>query len=271
MSYKNDSLLVIKNKYGSTQSDVKAMMFETYDKLRDLTVNGSSMGGTGFGTFSSWLNNIARFVAPASFMPVLGNQSFNIPGTSNFSSATGANSAVPGGKAAVGFGGLGNMPGFPSGYASGIGMDSPSAFGIGGTPTGFAAADVAAQVSGPLDFSGASMGMASGFTGIGSNWVLPAAGIISGLGGLAQAIAPYSGSMGVAANVFGNVAQGYGGSILAAYETATQRIVNNADTILTNKVTNLEAVSKMLGAQSDVIKKMLKDEMEAASKIAQDL
>lgn len=271
MSYKNDSLLVIRNKYNASSGDVKAMMFETYDQLRDLAVSGSKVSGTGFGTFSNWLNNLARYVAPASFMPVLGNQSINLPGTSYGATASGANSAVPGGTGAVGFGSLGTYPGFPSGYAAGIGMEGSSAVGIGGSPTGFAAADVASAVQVPLDFSGAAMGSASGFTGVGSGWLLPAAGVISGIGGLAQAMAPYMGGLGVAANVFANVTQGYGGSVLAAYQSATQRIVNNADTVLSNKVVNLEAVSKMLGAQSDVIKKMLKDDIEAASKIAQDL
>ena len=37
MAYKNDSYLVIANKFGSASGDAKAMLFETYDKLRDLT------------------------------------------------------------------------------------------------------------------------------------------------------------------------------------------------------------------------------------------
>ena len=47
MSYKNDSYLVIANKFGSAGSEAKAQLWETYDKLRDLTVSGSGMG-TGF-------------------------------------------------------------------------------------------------------------------------------------------------------------------------------------------------------------------------------
>lgn len=38
MAYKNDSYLVIANKFGSASGDAKAMLWETYDKLRDLTV-----------------------------------------------------------------------------------------------------------------------------------------------------------------------------------------------------------------------------------------
>jgi hypothetical protein len=214
----------------------------------------------------TWLTNIARYIAPTSFMSVLGSQSINIPGTSYYSpsSALGSSSS---------FGSLSNMTGFPSGFAAGIGSDSySSSYGIGGMPTGYASSfDVASAVSTPLDFAGAAMGTGSGYTGFGSNWVLPTAGVISGIGGIMQAVAPYAGPFGIAANVFGNITSGYGGSILAAYQSASQNVLNNADTILTNKVQNLETVSKMLGAQSEVIKKMIKDKIEADSKIAQDL
>lgn len=264
MSYKNDSMLVIMNKYTAAKGDISAEFFETYDKIRDLTVGGNSLGGSGSGTFGSWLTNVARYIAPTAFMPILGNQSINIPGTSYYSA--GANNNAVGN-----FGSLGTMTGFPSGYAAGIGSDdSSSLFGIGGQATGYAAG-IASGVSTPLDFAGAAMGTGSGYTGFGSNWVLPAAGVISGVGGIMQAIAPYAGPFGIAANVFGNITQGYGGSILAAYQSASQNVLNNADTILTNKVQNLEAVSKMIGAQTDVIKKMMKDKIEADGKIAQDL
>lgn len=265
MSYKNDSALVIMNKYNSAKGDITAEFFETYDKIRDLTVSGSSTGGSGAGTFASWLTNIARYIAPTSFMSVLGNQSINIPGTSYYSSPN-VNNAVGS------YGSLGNLKGFPSGFATGIGTDGSSAYGIGGLSTGSASPlDIASAVSTPVDFAGAAMGTGTGYSGYGSNWVLPTAGVISGIGGIMQAVAPYAGPFGIAANVFGNLTQGYGGSLLAAYQSSTQNVLNNADTILTNKVQNLEAISKMLGAQSDVIKKMLKDKIEADSKIAQDL
>ena len=269
MSYKNDSYLVIMNKYYTAKGDVTSEFFETYDKLRDLTVSGPNLGGGGAGTFGNWLTNVARYIAPSSFMPILGNQSINIPGTSYYSSGA-VNNAIGS------YGGLSSGTQFPSGFAtgfaSGSGTDGSSAYGIGGTATGFASAvDIASAVTTPLDFAGAAMGTGTGYTGFGSNWVLPAAGLISGVGGIAQAIAPYAGPFGVAANVFGNITQGYGGSVLAAYQSATQNILTNADTILTNKVQNLEAVSKMLSAQADVIKKMMKDQIEAQTKIAQDL
>ena len=44
MAYKNDSYLVIANKFGSAGSDAKVQLWETYDKLRDLTVSGSGLG-----------------------------------------------------------------------------------------------------------------------------------------------------------------------------------------------------------------------------------
>ena len=47
MSYKNDSHLVISNKYGDMSGDAKALLFETYDLLRDITVSGSASDGAG--------------------------------------------------------------------------------------------------------------------------------------------------------------------------------------------------------------------------------
>ena len=55
MAYKNDSHLVISNKFGGLSGDAKAMLFETYDLLRDITVSGSASDGAGFGTAGSFL------------------------------------------------------------------------------------------------------------------------------------------------------------------------------------------------------------------------
>ncbi len=44
MSYKNDSNLVIANRFGDASSAAKAQLWETYDRLRDLTVSGSGTG-----------------------------------------------------------------------------------------------------------------------------------------------------------------------------------------------------------------------------------
>ena len=48
MAYKNDSYLVIANKFSSASGDAKAQLWETYDQLRDLTVSGNGLG-SGFG------------------------------------------------------------------------------------------------------------------------------------------------------------------------------------------------------------------------------
>ena len=45
----------------------------------------------------------------------------------------------------------------------------------------------------------------------------------------------------------------------------------NADTILSQKVANIETVCKMLDTQGDIVRKMLKDDIESASKDIQDL
>ena len=50
MSYKNDHALTIANKYGAASSAAKAELYETYDRLRDLTISGSTATGSGFGT-----------------------------------------------------------------------------------------------------------------------------------------------------------------------------------------------------------------------------
>ena len=85
MSYKYDSYLVIANKFGSASGDAKAQLFETYDKLRDLTVSGSG-AGTGFEAAGGFLYNLASLLAPASVAPIFGSsESMSIPGTSYFS------------------------------------------------------------------------------------------------------------------------------------------------------------------------------------------
>src|SRR3989339_1930039 len=120
MSYKNDHLLVVANKYGKAGIDAKAELFETYDKIRDLSISGPSLNGSGFGPAANFMLELARLFAPASFMPVLGNNSMNIPGTSYSSPISGGNSITAGGLSAFGMGNLGNYPGFPSGGAAGL-------------------------------------------------------------------------------------------------------------------------------------------------------
>ena len=82
MAYKNDSYLVIANKFGSASGDAKAQLWETYDQLRDLTVSGNGLG-SGFGATGGFLYNIASLLAPSSFATVFGaSQTMNVPGTS---------------------------------------------------------------------------------------------------------------------------------------------------------------------------------------------
>ncbi len=58
MSYRYDSALVIANKYGTASSMAKAeLLYETYDRLRDITVSGSASAGTGFGTVGGFYGN----------------------------------------------------------------------------------------------------------------------------------------------------------------------------------------------------------------------
>ena len=117
---------------------------------------------------------------------------------------------------------------------------------------------------------GYTAGLASGF-GFGDSFLLPAAGVVSGFGGILQAVSPYLGSFGVGTTLIGNLLQGCASAPLAAYQKVTSSILNNADVILENKVKNIETVCKMLDAQNDVVKKMLKDDMEGMKDKIQNL
>lgn len=271
MAYKNDSYLVISNKFGSANSEAKAMLFQVYDQIRDLTVSGNNAQGSGFGTAGSFLWQLARLMAPASFMPVMGgNATMNIPGTSYWTEASGATSAVYGGSSAFGIADIGSYPGFPSGGASNIfwGLGS-----MGGTPTGGAAGVTSASaVAGMAGANAAAYGLGTGAGfGFGTNWVLPVAGVISGWGGIMQAAAPYLDAFGLPATVMGNLMQGTSSAAVAAYQNVSGRIQANADSILANKVKNIETVCKMLDTQGDVLKKMIKDSIEGDSKAVQNM
>ena len=112
MSYKNDSYLVIINKYGGYASDARAQLFETYDLLRDLTVSGSASDGGGFGTAGSFLWKLASMIAPASFMSAMGGgTAINIPGTTYWS----GNNKTAGINSSFGIGSLSNYVGFTGG------------------------------------------------------------------------------------------------------------------------------------------------------------
>src|SRR5574344_683399 len=274
MSYKNDSYLVIANKFGSADSDAKAQLWETYDKLRDLTVSGSGTG-SGFGATGGFLYNLASLLAPSEFATVFGaNDSMNVAGTSYHSNYSGGTS--------YGIDSLYNYSGFPSGAA-------PVSWGLNGSATGGAASIVSgwgtstsgsstgyasAVASGLADVASAAAygtGAASGLGLVAKNIVLPVASVISGWGGIMQAAAPYLGEYGLPAIVMGNLMQGTSSAALAAYQNVTGNITANADTILSNKVRNIETVCKMLETQGDVVKKMLKESIDSDSKAIQNL
>ena len=274
MSYRYDSALVIANKYGLASSLAKAELYETYDRLSDITVSGSASAGTGFGTVGGFLWQLASLFAPSSFMPIMGGTSMmNIPGTSYWSPITGSTSSVYGATNSFGIGGLGTYPGFPSGAAPvswGLGSVTGGASSVynGGTATGYAvsASDIAGLTAGSYLTSAVTTG-----TNFGQNFILPVAGVISGLGGLMQSVAPYMGSSGLAAIVAGNLLEGTGSAALNAYSNVTGRITTNADAILSDKVRNIETVCKMLDTQAEIVRKTLKDDIEGDSKAVSDI
>ena len=267
MSYKNDHELVIANKYGAASSLAKAQMYETYDRLRDITVSGSTASGSGFGTVGGFLWQLASMFSPSSFSPVFGgNSMMNIPGTSYWSPVTGATSSIYGANNSFGIGSVGNYSGFPSGGAASIkGSLTGAAAGI---PTGFATS--ASTIAG-LSSAAYGVGLASTGFNFGETVLLPTAGIISGLGGLMQSMAPYLGTSGLAAILAGNIFEGTGSAALSAYQNLTGRVTTNADVILSNKVRNIETVVKMLDTQADIVRQSLKDSIESDKDAISDI
>ncbi|OGI03469.1 MAG: hypothetical protein A2Y25_10755 [Candidatus Melainabacteria bacterium GWF2_37_15] len=282
MSYKNDHLLTISNKYGEASSDAKAMVFETYDRLRDLTVSGPGIGGaSAYGNIGNFFINLSKLIGPSNYMPVLGSSAINIPGTSYSSPISGGYSSIPGVQSAFGMSSLGKYPGFPTGGAASLYsimalgsslVPLASTFSIGGMPTGGASA-LTASIPGGNSYVpavGAFTGLTSAGAGIG-DITLPVAGVVGGIGGLMTHMAPYFGPSGLVAALAGNLLSGYSGAAVSGYNYITSRIITNADTILTMKIKNLETTVKQLDTQGEVIKKMLKSAIEADSKVANDL
>lgn len=261
MSYRYDSYLVISNKFSSASADAKAQLFETYDQLRDITVSGSSGSSrTGFEGAGGFLYNMASLFAPASFMTSMsGNSTYSIPGTSYYSGGT-TGSSTYGLESYSGF--AANIEGSSTGEAAsiltGYGTETGAASSIGGL------ADVASS-------AGYATGTASGYTGVGKGLLLSTAGLVSGFGGIMQAAAPYMGEYGLGAIVAGNLMSGTGSAVLAAVQNAAGKVTSNADTVLSNKVKNIETVCKMLDTQGDVVKKMLKDGIDSDSKAIQNM
>lgn len=277
MSYKYDSELVIANRFSSASGDAKAVLWETYDRLRDLTVSGSGTG-TGFEAAGNLLYNMASLLAPSSFATVFGgSETMNIPGTSYYSKTnTGS---------AYGVDSLYNYSGFPNGAASvnsvyGLATGGASSiFGgwgssLSGTSTSGVATGYASNVAGLTDIASAAaygIGTGSGLGKISSNVVMPFAGAISGFGGILTAISPYLGVYGAGTTVLGNLMQGTSSAALAAYQNITGNITTNADVILSTKVRNIETVCKMLDTQGDIVKKMLKESIESNKNALQNL
>ena len=268
MSYKNDSYLVISNKYGTLSSDAKAMLFETYDLLRDITVSGSASDGAGFGTAGSFLWKIASMIAPSSFMSTMGGgTAINIPGTSYWSPTN----STTGTTSAFGIGSLSQYSGFTGGASpvvQGFGTSGEVGYLTGGASSLTSVSEIANSAG--VNALGYTAGLASGF-GFGDSFLLPAAGVVSGFGGILQAMSPYLGEFGLGTTLICNLLQGTASAPLAAYQKVTSSILSNADTILQNKVKNIETVCKMLDAQNDVVKKMLKDDIEGMSDKIQNM
>ena len=272
VSYKNMHSLAIANKYGSASSIAKAELYETYDRLRDLTVSSSASSGSGFGTAGGFLWQLASMFSPSIFMPVMGGSNMmNIPGTSYWSPITGSTASYDGATSAYGIGDLGSYPGFPSGAAGitlGFGSDGVTTGGAAGTSTGYAVSSAGIAA---MNTASAALGTASGGFSFGQNIVLPLAGMISGWGGLLQAMSPYMGEWGLGAIVAGNLMQGTGNAAVSAYQNVTGRITTNADVILSDRVKNIETVCKMLDTQADIVRKTLKNDIESDQKLVQDL
>ena len=268
MSYRYDSYLVISNKYGGLSSDAKAMLFETYDLLRDITVSGSASDGAGFGTAGSFLWKLASMIAPSSFMSTMGGgTAINIPGTSYWTSSSSTSST----NSAFGIGSLSSYTGFTGGASpiiQGFGTSTEEGYMTGGASSLISTSDIAGSTG--VNALAYTAGLASGF-GFGDSFLLPAAGVVSGFGGILQAMSPYLGSFGLGTTLIGNLLQGTASAPLAAYQKVSSSILSNADTILQNKIKNIETVVKMLDAQNDVVKKMLKDDIEGMSDKIQNL
>lgn len=318
MSYRYDSYLVMLNTYDRASSAAKAELFETYDRLRDLTVSGPTLGGSGVGKFGSLLMNVARMIGGAPFLPTFGSEAINIPGTSYYSPISGGTGITPGGQAAFGLAPFSNVTGFNSSLGGGaapidnssvgplsafsslgIGSLAGSALGFSGighpnfpsegliggfigggaspisgsvSPlgTGFLAGG-ASGVGGAAATAGALVTGTSAGAGYGRNWVMPAAGIVSGIGGLLTTLGPFFGPFGLAAAAGGAMLSGVSGAVLSSFQHISNRILVNADTILTTKIKNLETTIKQFDAQEEILKKLLKESVEGDKKALENI
>ena len=222
MSYKNDSNLVIANRFGDASGAAKAQMWETYDRLRDLTVSGSGTG-TGFESAGGLLYNLASLLAPSSFATVFGSsETMNIAGTSYYSKAN-------------------NGTAYGTGYASSVSgladITSAAAYGIG---SGSGLGKIASNVVMPF------ASCISGFGGI-LTAVSPYLGVYGAgttvLGNLLQ------GTSSAALAAYQNVT----GNITANADTILSTKVRNIETVCKMLDTQGDVAKKMLkeGIDSD--------------------
>jgi len=288
MSYKDMSEIVILNQIGKANDEAKADLYETYDQLRDLTVSGPTIGGGGIGAASGLFTKFAQLIGGSSFSPIYPGPAMQIPGTSYFSPVNPGTGVAPGGQSSFGTGPWSQTTGLPGSVGgSAAGLDATgilASLGTGNTTSNFSGigdskfplqnvaigGSAAGIGSDPTDPLGAATGVAAA-SGFGTNLVLPAAGIASGIGGLLTSLSPLFGGTGLAGLAAGTVLSGLSGSILATYQNISNRVLNNADTMLTSKVKNIETVVKQMDAQEEVVKKLLKDGLDSDRKALQDL
>ncbi|MDX2085498.1 MAG: hypothetical protein SFZ03_08930 [Candidatus Melainabacteria bacterium] len=217
-------------------------------------VGWSSLGGGSSGFASGGLSGLAN-------LGMMGLSALGLSTLGLFSSR--GVGALPTGNSSVDFSGLGD-PHYP--FAEGS---------IGGVPAnGIAAGGIIAGGASAVGTAATGAGLAAGAAagaGFGRNWVMPAAGIVSGIGGLLTTLGPFFGPYGIAGAAAGSILNGAAGAVLASFQHVGNRVLSNADNILTNKVKNLETTIKMLDAQQDILKKLLKESLEGDKKALDNL
>ncbi len=226
----------------------------------------------GLAPFSQVTGYNAGGAAPVDNSAVVPLSSFSAYGTGSMNASS------------LGFSGVGD-PNYPaSAMVGGMTSNAPSMLS-GGTIAG-GASPVTALASNDLSggsWTGGASGLSSAATaggmisgtaagaGFGRNWVMPAAGVVSGIGGMLTTLGPFLGPFGIAAAAGGAVANGLAGAVLSSFQKVSTRLLTNADTILAAKVKNLETTVKQLDAQEDIIKKLLKDQVDGDKKALDNL
>ena len=118
---------------------------------------------------------------------------------------------------------------------------------------------------------GAGVGLATS-AGFGRSYILPLAGLVSGVGGILSSLSGYLNPAGaLAAFATGATINGLAGAISSAYQGTSARVIANADVILSNKIKNLETTLRAIDAEKEVVKKLLRESLEGTKKAIQDL